>query len=190
MASSRGFVVVVVLALLTTPAVAARSKHHTRHETSSDPRWHVRPGSAHMRAVLDEAIRYSPTISDLVERIDASNVIVHVECARLHGLTLQGRTLFVVAKRDVRYVRVQVDCLLMTRELTAIIGHELQHVAEIAAAPDVVDEPSFGRLLQRIGFSVCCSTAEQYETNAALDSGARVGNEILVHRVVSIAPSH
>jgi len=122
-----------------------------------------------------------------VTRIDASNVIVHVECARLHSFVLEGRTLFIVATRDVRYVRIQVDCLLVDRELTAIIGHELQHAAEIAAAPDVVDGRSFAGLLQKIGFLQCCSTSERYETNAAIDAGGRVRNEMLVHRVVSIA---
>jgi hypothetical protein len=140
-----------------------------------------------MQAVLAEGIQYSPTISALVDTLDASNVIVHVECAHLNSLTLQGRTLFVVAKRDVRYVRVQVDCLLMRRELMAIIGHELQHAAEIAAAEDVVDERTFARLLQKIGFLACCSTQERYETRGALDAGDRVMDEMLVHRVVSVA---
>jgi hypothetical protein len=140
-----------------------------------------------MAAVLAEGKQYSPTLSVLVDRIDASNVIVHVECARFNNLTLQGRTLLVVAAHETRYVRVQVDCLLMRRELIAIIGHELEHAAEIAAAPEVVDEPSFGRLLHKIGFSMCCSTQEQYETRAALDAGDRVSNEMVVHRVVSVA---
>ena len=144
-----------------------------------------------MQAVLAEGMQYSPTISALVDTLDASNVIAHVECTRLNSLTLQGRTLFVVAKRDVRYVRVQIDCQLMRRELMAIIGHELQHAAEIAATPDVVDEHSFAGRLRRIGFLRCCGTQEQYETTAALEAGEHVMDEMLAHRVVSIAgPAH
>ncbi len=152
-----------------------------------NPRSHVRSESRQMQTVLAEGVQQSPTISTLVDRIDASNVIVYVECARLGSLTLQGRTRLVAAKRDVRYVRVEVDCMLMRRELTTIIGHELQHAAEIAAAPDVVDERSYARLLQKIGFSTCCSTHEQYETRGALEAADRVMDEMLVHRVASIA---
>jgi len=168
--------VVLLLALWATPTGAA-----------PNPRPHVRAESTYIRVVLAEGVQYSPTFSTLVERIDASNVIVHVECARLNSLALQGRTLFVAATREVRYVRVQINCPLATRELTAIVGHELQHAAEIAAAPEVVDERSFGRLLQRIGFSKCWCAEEQYETTAAIDAGARVGDEMLVHHVLSVA---
>ena len=92
---------------------------------------HVRTGSADLQAVLIEATRDSPTVSSLIDRIRASNVIAHVECARFTSFTLEGRTLFVLATRDVRYARVQVDCLRPRPELAALIGHELQHVAEI-----------------------------------------------------------
>ena len=139
---------------------------------------HVRAESANLQAVLTEATRDSPTISSLVDRIRASNVIAHVECARFKSFTLEGRTLFVLATRDVRYVRVQVDCLRPGPELAAIIGHELQHVAEIADAPDVIDQRSFVRLLNTIGFSRGGGRDDAYETEAALLTEARVVQEM------------
>ena len=139
---------------------------------------HVRPESANLQAVLTEAARNSPTISSLVDRIRTSNVIAHVECARFKSFTLEGRTFFVLATRDVRYVRVQVDCLRPGPELAALIGHELQHVAEIAEAPDVIDQRSFVRLLNTIGFSRGGMRDDAYETEAALLIEARVAKEI------------
>jgi hypothetical protein len=89
-----------------------------------------------MATVLTEATQYSPTISALVDCIAGSNVIAHVECRHRTSLTVEGRTVFVLATHGVRYVRVQVDCLHMRRELIAIIGHELQHVVEsVSASP-------------------------------------------------------
>jgi len=140
----------------------------------------VRAVSADLEAVLSEATRDSPTVSSLVDRIRASNVIVHVECARFESFTLEGRTFFVLATRDVRYVRVQVDCLRPRPELAALIGHELQHVAEIAAAPDVVDQRSFVRLLNTIGFSRSGTRDASYETEAALLTEERVVQEMTI----------
>jgi hypothetical protein len=139
---------------------------------------HVRADSSSLQAVLTEAALDSPTVSSLVDRIRASNVIAHVECARFRSFTLQGRTLFVLATRDVRYVRVQVDCLRPRPELAALIGHELQHVAEIAAAPDVVDQRSFVRLLNTIGFLRTGTREASYETEAALLAEAHVIQEM------------
>jgi hypothetical protein len=137
----------------------------------------VRTESTDLRGILAEA-RRSPTVSALIEQIDASNVIAHLECAHFKSVTLEGRTFFVLARHDVRYVRVQIDCMLMRPQLMVIVGHELQHVAEIAAAPDVVDERAFAGLLKRIGFLTCRKWPEQYETEAALAIEERVYREM------------
>jgi hypothetical protein len=135
-----------------------------------------------LRAVLAEATQQSRTISGLVEQVGSSNVIAHVECMHFKSIILEGRTLFVLARPDVRYVRVEVDCLLPRQEVIAIIGHELQHVAEVAAAPDVVDEQSFARLLGKIGFPTQVCSREQYETEAAILVAERVRREISTNR--------
>lgn len=138
----------------------------------------VRTESTYVRAVLAEATQYSPTVAALIHIIGRSNVIAHVECGYFKSVRLEGRTIFVLATSDVRYVRVQVDCLLPHQELIAIVGHELQHVAEIAATPDVVDEPTFARLLGKIGFRTSAGSIEQYETEAAILARDRVSQEI------------
>jgi len=151
----------------------------------ADEQSHVRTESTYIQAVLAEATQRSSTVSALIERIQASNVIAHLECGRLKSLTLQGRTLFLVATSGVRYVRVQIDCGLVRPDLMASIGHELQHVAEIANAPDVVDQPSFARLLHRIGFSRSGTPDDEYETEAGLLAKERVSREISTRRSVS-----
>jgi len=151
----------------------------------ADEASHVRTESAYIHSVLTEATDRSSTVSALVNRIRTSNVIAHLECAHFTSLTLQGRTLFIVAKKDVRYVRVQLDCQLARQDLMPVIGHELQHVAEIVAAAEVVDQTSFARLLQTIGFSRNGTPEEEHETEAALLTQERVTQEVSKRRRAS-----
>ena len=138
----------------------------------------VRTESTKLRALLTEATRQSPTIAALVDRIRASNVIAHIECQHFQSFILKGRTFFLSAKATVRYVRVQIDCMQSRQELVEIIGHELQHVSEIAAAADVVDRRSFAHLLNAIGRPNGGAENEGYETEAALLAEEQVGREV------------
>jgi hypothetical protein len=139
----------------------------------------IRVESRRIRSELSHALDRSSTLREIIQKIQRSDVIVHVTCERFSALTLEGRTVWASAGPDVRYVRVQVDCMLATQRLVAILGHEFQHVAEIAAAPDVVDERSFGRLFKSIGYSCGGTSSEQFETEKALDAGERVRREYL-----------
>jgi len=137
----------------------------------------IRVESRHARELLAAAIGRSPTLQNLVQQIERSNVIVYVTCKHFDSVTLQGRTMWGAASADARYVRVQVDCMLVNQQLVTILGHEFQHVVEIATAPDVVDEDGFARLFRTIGYASC--GREQFETGKALETGARVREEYL-----------
>ena len=117
-------------------------------------------------------------LQSIVQRIAASNVIVYVTCERFASSTLSGRTMWAEANREARYLRVQVDCMLPSPQFVAILGHELQHVAEVADTQDVVDSRSFAKLFQAIGY-LTCHAAEQFETDGAVNAGERVRQEVL-----------
>jgi hypothetical protein len=147
----------------------------------------IRTESTYVHAVLSDASRRSPILLTLVQRIAESNVIVYVTCERFDTTALDGRTIWGSASADVRYLRVQVNCMLSRPRLVAILAHELQHVAEVAAVPDVVDVRSFARLFRVIGYSTCWrGTSEQFETAAALAAGDRVRDEYLHRRAVGV----
>jgi hypothetical protein len=59
----------------------------------------------------------------------------------------------------------------------AILGHELQHAAEIADSADAVDDQSVEQLYQRIGFQMS-ESARQFDTAAARQMGERVLEEL------------
>jgi len=150
--------------------------------SQTDSLQRIRTTSPYIQAILLEVGKKSPTLQSIVRRIAASNVIVYVTCQQFSTNILNGRTIWAEASGDARYLRVEVDCMLSRTNLVTILGHELQHVAEIGDAPDVIDLRSFAKLFKSIGYVSCDGyTGEQFETNAALAAGKRVRQEFL-HR--------
>ena len=137
----------------------------------------IRVESRRLRTELAHVIDRSPTLREIVGQIEQSNVIAYVMCEHFASVTLEGRTAWASAGPEARYVRVQIDCMLPKQRLVAILGHELQHVAEIAAAPDVVDTRTFARLFRSIGYSCGGRSSERFETEKALNAGERVRQE-------------
>jgi hypothetical protein len=172
--STARIVRVVVCTLIVLLAVAAHS-----HAESIQ---RIRTTSSLVHAVLAGASAESPTLRAIIERIAQSNVVVYVTCEQFKTVMINGRTMWAKASGAARYLRVQVDCMLPRTNLVAILGHELQHVAEVAARPDVIDAPTFAKLFETIGYPACGSSSrEQFETDNATAAGRRVREEFL-HR--------
>jgi len=151
----------------------------------------IRPESGLLTSAMTTAFERSATFRSLVERIEQSDVIVHLTCSRFKSGTLAGQTLLGSAGPAVRYVRVQVLCELPQPALVGILAHELQHVVEIASTPSVVDNKSFARLFSTIGFSTCLSLGrEQFETTAARAAGERVRSELIHSSESGVQASH
>ena len=132
-----------------------------------------------LKTAIAIASEGSPSFRSIVERIDGSDVIVHVTCGYFKSLLMAGRTMLAAAGPEFRYVRVQILCDQPPQALVAIVAHELQHAAEIASAPAVVDDHSFARLYRTIGFPTCLSPeSDQFETRAAVEAGQRVRAEV------------
>ena len=93
---------------------------------------HIRPEAPMLKTAIETALEGSPTFRSIVERIDGSDVIVHMTCGYFKSATMAGRTMLSSAGPDVRYVRVQILCDQSPQVLLAIVAHELQHAAEIA----------------------------------------------------------
>jgi hypothetical protein len=147
----------------------------------------IRTESGLLATVVETGIERSASFRSLVERIEQSDVLVHLTCDRFKSGTLAGRTLLASAGPDVRYLRVQINCQQSDPALVSVVGHELQHVVEIASAPSVVDDKSFTRLFRTIGFSTCVgSEPDRFETAAALAAGERVRAEYFHHPETSV----
>ena len=91
--------------------------------------------------------------------------------------SLRGRTQFGSAQGAVRMVITRISTFLIQDERLAVLGHELQHVCEIAAELDVRDDAAVRKLFLRIGDRTSWSR-DSYETAAAVEIERRVLNEV------------
>ncbi|MGE5835185.1 MAG: hypothetical protein ACM4AI_11940 [Acidobacteriota bacterium] len=135
----------------------------------------VRANDIAAASFLKEAIRRSATIRRLVEQIQTSDVLVMV--ARSNDRTLRGLTQFSSAQADRRLLITRITTFLIEDEQFAVLGHELQHVCEIAAAPEVTNQAALRQLFERIGERTTWS-GDRYETAAALAIERRVLEEV------------
>lgn len=90
---------------------------------------------------------------------------------------VRGMTRLVVRAGGHRYVRVTIDPRLIGDTAIALLGHELQHVAEIAAASTASDDEGCVLLFRRIGYSSCAGY-RCFETLAAQGAERRISEQL------------
>ncbi|MCX6551429.1 MAG: hypothetical protein NTY02_10565 [Acidobacteria bacterium] len=132
---------------------------------------HVRGADAKARLLLRDGAARSATLSGLLDALESSDVVVHVETG---ALDRPGRLLFVTAGPDCRFLRISIKVPGRDADLIAWLGHELQHAVEIAAAPEVRDQNGVMDLYRRIGFA----DRSTGESKRAQDVWARVRDEV------------
>ena len=142
----------------------------------ADPETRVRCSHPRLLHLLSEGHHRSATFRDLVDRLQASDLIVHVEAAP-PGHFVDGGLQFVTATAFTRYVRVTVRADLPMAENIALLGHELMHAVEVADASGVRDELSFHHHYESIGRPNHRGRVLLYDTRAAIETGLRVAVE-------------
>jgi hypothetical protein len=137
----------------------------------------VRPLNPQAAAMVAEAQQKSPTVRDLVKALQGGDVVVYVQVVRaVEGAPL-STVQFVGASQFERYVLVQVaSCQEPCRSLE-LLGHELRHAADLAAARWITDDYQLQRLLAYTGWRDH-ATARGYETASAMKTERQVGREI------------
>ena len=138
---------------------------------------HVRTTSPALRTLIDAGIERSPTFRDLVDQLEASDVVVYVSFKMFDEADIAGRIQFVGSAGGRRYLQIFVAPLADVACI-AILGHELRHAVEIAAAPSVVDAASLAQCYARIGFKVA-PHADRFDTHDAVECGRRVLREAM-----------
>lgn len=156
--------VVVVGSLLQSRAAAQEPPAFSR----------VRPTDPQARALLLDAWRSSPSVRELVQALEASDLIVQIELQPVLA-TYRARLRFMSAVEGCRYLRVSVKVPGLRENLLPALAHELQHAVEIANALEVRDEQAVEALLRRIGWEWKHTV---FETEAALAVEERVRLEV------------
>jgi hypothetical protein len=166
-------------------ASAATSASGELRSASSDSTAHVDPHvrilDARVRALVESATGLSPTLRQLIERLEHSDVVAYVRCDMETSSTASGHLAFVGATAGLRYVMIQVRHLGSKQAQAALIGHELRHAVEVADAPKVIDVASFDAEYARIGFTstrYAEHTLRSYETMDAVRAGEQIRNEL------------
>ena len=141
---------------------------------SADPVYAVRALDARASAAIAQAQRCSSIIRDLLEELEQSNLIVHVETSWNLPTALAGATHFVASRGGYRFVRVRLAARLSARARMVTLGHELQHAIEIARS-NAYNHRDVRRLLDESGYTL---GGRFYET----DSARRVEQRIRMER--------
>jgi hypothetical protein len=167
---------VALLVLLLLPAVPAQAHRLDR----------VRGDSVELRLLMLSGLQRSPNLRAIVDRLEASDLIVEVQCAQFKSVLRAGQTVLLSARPSVRYVLVEITCPITDAAAIEILGHELRHALEIASAPWVVDNSSLEKLYTQIGYASCANRggSSEFETADAIEAGERVHHE-LFHQAAS-----
>lgn len=78
------------------------------------------------------AIDGSAIVRGLVERLESSNVIVHLETGAQMPAGIGGMTRFVTSRGGYRYLRITLGSSMALGARSAILAHELKHACEVA----------------------------------------------------------
>lgn len=135
----------------------------------------VRPLSDRGERLLSVGRELSPTLRAMLDRIEQSDIILQLD-VRLHIDVPHAVTQLVTSTPDFRYVRVSINPRQSPQRRLELLGHELQHVLEIASDPSVRTQDDMRDHFTRIGRRDRSTGA--FETGAALNIESVIRNEV------------
>lgn len=139
----------------------------------------IRPLTSRLADLLAHGYRTSPTLASIVDALERSDVIVHIEEGILRDMLTIGETRLVVRAGGQRYLRITLDPRIRNHAAIALLAHELQHAREIADRPWVIDQSTVERLYREIGHSTGPEFgAGRFDTPAGAEAARRVRLEL------------
>jgi hypothetical protein len=184
--------VYVLLTLIVTgttfsPTAAAQGLDPTETITKSVEDYRrVRTHDPRLREALAQGAARSAAFREVLHRVETGDVIVYIEMQMSLRGRLAGQMRWVAATAQARYVRVAINPQLSGPQLVATLAHELQHVAEIASAPSVVNERTLSAFYRGVG-KERRADSDAWDTEAAQLTGEVVRRELAAHVAVDRA---
>ena len=131
-----------------------------------------------LEQVVGRGRQQSSSFRALLDQLEATDVVVYVECARLQA-GVDGQLTFVTAAAGTRYVLVRIGWDLPIARKIAILGHELQHALEVARSPDVVNAKTMAAAYKRFGITRHrAGQRVDFDSVAAIDAGMTIWREL------------
>jgi hypothetical protein len=140
-----------------------------------DPHARVRPMSRRVEQVMARGMDRSATFRRLVRRIEASDVIVYVETRRDLRAGVGATMRFVTCSASDRFVRVLLNGDYNEHTLVALLGHELQHVVEVAENAGIRSPDDLRAFYRRAGLR---TGPDSFDSAAARQTGYVVRDEL------------
>ena len=150
------------------------------------PTRHVRTANTDAGTALREGYHRSLTFASLVDRLQASDVVVYVSVVPQLPAPLRARSTMSAGTPYERYVWSEIARGVTPDETIALVAHELRHALEIADAEDVIDQTGMERLYRRIGTR---SGPGMFETEDAIETEWRVKKELRTRAVQAEPPA-
>lgn len=109
----------------------------------------VRGVNGYSQWLVNAAIDRSPTVADMARRLEQTDTVVYVRMDMTGGRFESYTRLIGTGQR--RYVMISLSKTLRPARKIELLGHELQHVVEIATDPRARDARALRALFARIG---------------------------------------
>jgi hypothetical protein len=167
---------------IASPALAERPPDWWR---AGGPR--IRMMEARITTLLESGLVRSATLRTLVDRLDASDVILYVSLSPMMHARLAGKLTWMAQAGDYRYLRAQISTEQTPDQMIATLAHELQHAVEVAEDRNVTDQRSLVELYKRIGHPSRAAVSSGWETVAAYETGQQVRRELVSQPAVAAA---
>jgi hypothetical protein len=141
---------------------------------------HLRPEIV-LRPLVEQAAQRSPSIRELIDRIEASDVIVYVRLRQFTRSDLNGRVALLSSMpAGQRFLVIELACGRSDVITIATLGHEQFHALEIAAQPSIVDARSLSAIYTTVGEKTGDGRGQvTFETRGAEATGVQVRRELL-----------
>lgn len=171
-------VLIIPVALVPAPraTVSTAPQAVERPARAAVVRDHLRPQSRRTAMWVREARARSATVRQLIEQIEASDVLVYIDAPSRMTPGVAACLTWMATTPAVRIVRASFRPDLRTNEAIAMLAHELQHVVEVAAHPEVQDETTLLALYTRIGHPTA-ATGRHWDTADAIALGSLARSE-------------
>jgi hypothetical protein len=140
---------------------------------------HIRSNESDILDDLARGASVSPTLRGLLDRLESSDVVVYLMFDRTVAPSTAGRISLITTVPGRRYLRITIDRRNIGCQRLAILGHELQHAAEIADAAAATDQESVASLYRTIGFRSDTGCHDCFDSRLAIETGQQVQREAL-----------
>ena len=157
--------------------VVALLTAHLQAEGPQSPNPHARLRPMHERVemLIATGMDQSATFRQLVRRIERSDVIVYVEARHDMRAGVGGSMRFIARSATHRFLRIQLNAECSNHTLVALLGHELQHVVEVADHAEVRSPDDLREFYRSTGVRTGPDT---FDSEEARDVGYKVRAEI------------